>query len=378
VQPVRMGELSNVSLTANERQEIERGQAAVNRRRAEFAFCANGSRKTDHKPQPPQIKQPAKAETVQAETIPSQYPEQVSFYTFMGLQAARRFAGSGGAWRLYTLAKALDGHGREAAGEIEADKLRAYALDLGAHPHTYRNWYKSAVKIGLLDPVQKKSGAWRLILPSAGKAAYYMGTDDIGRKANMSAADLIGNGWKSRVNTVLAARGLQISRERNQKVFNVAASTQRYRDNQAGVNRQANYAQSDYKADSLPMLKEFGQYKGLFVASNKRVYWRLPDTRTTDIVKDAGKGRGRKAKAELRNLQDQEHNSAFKMQRANGDDPGVDSSEFVRLFCNTQAQRKASEKKVSRQDNFTVTEIYQAAYENKESGAGIWDVFGQM
>ena len=365
-----------MSLTANELQEIERGQAAINRRRAEFAYMRNGSRKQPKQPKPPEITKP----TLEArrEYKCSEYPEKVTYYLSMGLRAARRYSGSGGAWRLYVLAKALDGHGREARGQIEAEQLRTFALDLGVNPRTYRRWYKRAISFGLLDPVQNKRGAWRLILPSAGKAAHYIGADDIGRKIEIEAGDLIGKGWKARINSGMAAQGLQISRERQQKKYNVPASTQRYRDNQAGVTRTANYAILDkkYTANCLPGLQEFSHHKGLFVANNGRIYTRKPDTRTTDITTDAGKSRGRKAKAELRNLQDQEHNGAFKMQRANGDDPGVDFSEFVRLFCRTSAQRKASERKIK--NNLSVSEIYQAAYDNKTSGAGVWDVFGQM
>lgn len=364
-----------MTLSANDLQIIQAGQAAINRRRAEFAFMQNGSRPTEYKPTPPTIETPQERPQAAQKPTPTEYPEAVTFYLVMGLQAARRYSKIGGAWRLYVLAKALDGHGREAVGSVQADDLRTYALHLGVNPKTYRRWYKRAVNAGLLDPIQGKGGAWRLRLPSPGKAALYMGADDIGRKIEISAADLIGNGWKARVTSGLSARGLQISREKQQKTYNIPASTQRYRDNQAGVERQANYAQSDYKADSLPMLQEYGHYKGLFVANNKRVYWRLPDTRTTDIVTDIGKGRGRKAKAELRNLQEQEHNGALKKQRANGDDLVVNSSEFVRLFCHTPAQRKASERKVSRRDNLSVSEIYQAAYENDTSGAGIWDTY---
>lgn len=362
-------------LSAKYLQEIARGQAAINRRRAEFAFMQNGSRHAPKKPEAPKTETPQERPQQANQDKPTEYPEKVTYYLVMGLQAARRGSGSGGAWRLYVLAKALDNHGREAQGTIDADQLRAFALHLGVASRTYRRWYKRAVNAGLLVPVQNKGGGWRLHLPSAGKAAYYMGADDIGRKVQISPEDLIGNGWKARVTSGLSARGLQISREKQQKTYNIPASTQRYRDNQAGVERQANYAQSDYKADSLPMLQEYGHYKGLFVANNKRVYWRLPDTRTTDIATDAGKGRGRKAKAELRNLQEQEHNGALKKQRANGDDLVVNPSEFVRLFCHTPAQRKASERKVSRQDNLSVTEIYQAVYENETSGAGIWDAY---
>jgi len=52
------------------------------------------------------------------------------------------------------------------------------------------------------------------------------------------------------------------------------------------------------------------------------------------------------------------------------------ASEFVRLFCHTPAQRKASARKVARQDNLRVTEIYQAVYTNERTGAGIFDTYG--
>ncbi len=365
------------TLSANDLQIIQAGQAAINRRRAEFAYMQNGSRPTEYRPTPPSSETPQERPQAAQKPTPTEYPQDVTFYLVMGLQAARRYSKIGGAWRLYVLAKALDGHGREAVGSVLDDDLRAFALHLGVNPKTYRRWYKRAVNAGLFDPIQDKRGAWRLILPSPGKAALYMGADDIGRKVEISAADLIGAGWKARVNAGLSARGLQISRERQQKTYNIPASTQKYRDNQAGVNRQANYACSDYKADELQGLKEFSNHKGLFVASNKRVYWRLPDTRTTDKATDAGKGRGRKAKAELKTLQEQDQNGALKRQRALSGDLAVNDSEFVRLFCHTPAQRKASERKVSRRDNLGVSEIYQAAYENLTSGAGVWDTYEQ-
>ncbi|MBT5119640.1 MAG: hypothetical protein HOM34_02830, partial [Planctomycetes bacterium] len=223
-----------MALSALERQQALDGLASANLRRAEFAYMANGSRKTQYAPQPPEITQ-LTPEPVTIQAPESQYPETVTFYTLMGVEAAKRASGTGGAWRLFTLAKALDGHGREAVGRISLDDLRDFVRSLGVTSRTWRRWYRQAVEIGLLDPVQNKSGAWALILPSAGKAAHYMGADDIGRKVEMSAADLIGKGWKSRVWAGYeAARGLQISREKMQKITGVAASTQCYRDNKAG------------------------------------------------------------------------------------------------------------------------------------------------
>ena len=369
-----------MSLTANQLQEIQAGQAAINRRRAELAFCANGSRTQPNRPTPPEITPTEPQERPQRadQDKPTKYPQEVNFYALMGVHAAQRYSRIGGGWRLYVLAKALDGHGhgREAVGSVQTDDLREFALALGVIPRTYRRWYRQAVQAGLFDPVQSKSGAWRLILPCAGKAAHYMGADDIGRKVEMSAADLLGKGWKANVWAAFeAARGLQISRDRLEQMTGVPTSTQRYRDNQAGVQRTANYAQSDYKADHLPGLQELSDHKGLFVANNGRVYWRLPDKRTTDAATDAGRGRGRKAQSELNTLNEQDQDGALLEQRAlSGDLAG----EFIRILCKTPAQRRASERKVARQDNLHVTDIYQAVYTNETSGAGIWDTYGQI
>jgi len=239
-----------MSLSANDLQIIQAGQAAINLRRAELVYMQNGSRASEYKPTPPEKtptepqERPQQAQANQ----PTKYPQDVSFYALMGVHAARRYSRIGGGWRLYVLAKALDGHGREAVGSIDLDDLRAFAQYLGVIPRTWRRWYRQAVQTGLFDPAQTKGGAWRLILPSAGKAAHYMGADDIGRKVEMSAADLLGKGWKANVWAAFeAARGLQISRDRLEQMTGVPTSTQRYRDNVAQVQRTANYAQSDYR-----------------------------------------------------------------------------------------------------------------------------------
>ena len=370
-----------MSLSAADLQIIQAGQVAIDRRRAELAFCANGSRAQANRPTPPEIKptEPTQAPQQAQADQATEYPETVTFFALMGVHAARRYSRIGGGWRLYTLAKALDGHNREAVGSIQSDDLRAFAQYLGVIPRTYRRWYRQAVEVGLFDPVQTKRGSWRLILPSAGKAAHYIGADDIGRKVEMSAADLLGKGWKANVWAAFeASRGQQISRDRLEQMTGVPTSTQRYRDNQAGVTRTANYAILDkkYTANCLPGLQEFSHHKGLFVANNGRIYTRKPDTRTSDIATDAGKGRGRKAQAELNTLQEQDQNGAFIEQRALSGD--LAASEFIRVLCKTPAQRKASERKAARQDNLRVTEIYQHAYTNETSGAGIWDTYGQI
>ncbi|MDX8400539.1 MAG: hypothetical protein R8K20_09885, partial [Gallionellaceae bacterium] len=158
-----MGGKSKVSLSASDRQEIVNGQAAINRRRAEFAFMANGSRTQSSKPQSPALAQPPQA----PETAPeNQYPYRVTFYTAMGIDAARRCSGVGGAWRLYVLAKALD---RQGLGKIPRAELRAFALDLGLNPRTYQRWIDQAERRGVLSFYKIKSGEWWVNLQSPGK-----------------------------------------------------------------------------------------------------------------------------------------------------------------------------------------------------------------
>ena len=108
-----------------------------------------------------------------------------------------------------------------------------------------------------------------------------------------------------------------MARERLQKVYNVPVRTQRLRDRQAGVKRQRHYSKSDLKADSLTITQEYSKHKGVFLAGNKQLYWRLPDSRTTDLAQYVGRGRARKAIAKLRRLQ--ELNGLFRRQQALSD-----------------------------------------------------------
>ncbi len=359
-----------MSLSAIQLQEIERGQAALKRRRAEFAFCANGSRTQPKKPEAPRIEQETKPEAIQ-EKPTEEYPQDVSFYTYMGIDAARARSGVGGAWRLYILAKALD---QDGVGRVALADLRGFALHLGLNPRTYQRWINQAERRGVLSYFQKESGEWWVNLQSPAKLCHAMGWDAIGKKMQINPALLIGKGWKANVWTSVSAgrHGRQISRERLQKAYNVPARTQTYRDNQADVNRQANYANTGIIANSADVnawQENNPQWKGLFRASNGRLYRRLPDTRATDRVIFIGTGRSEKALKELRHLQDI-------TARYKGDwalDNGIEDTEFIRLFNRNSKQLKTTERKLKRQDKPRVVDVFQYIYDSKDSGAGIWD-----
>ena len=363
-----------MSLSAIQLQEIERGQAALKRRRAEFAFCANGSRTQPKKPEAPRIEQETKPEAIQ-EKPTEEYPQDVSFYTYMGIDAARARSGVGGAWRLYILAKALD---QDGVGRVALADLRGFALHLGLNPRTYQRWINQAERRGVLSYFQKESGEWWVNLQSPAKLCHAMGWDAIGKKMQIDPALLIVPGWKANIWASVSAgmNGRQISRERLQKVYNVAARTQTHRDNQADVNRQANYADTGIIANAADVKaweQNRPEWKGLFRASNGRLYRRLPDTRATNKVILIGTGRGRKALSELRHLQD--ITACYKRDQALAN--GIEDSEYIRLFNRNPKQLKTSKRKLERQENPRVVDVFQHVYDNKDSGAGIWDTISR-
>jgi hypothetical protein len=216
-----------------------------------------------------------------------------------------------------------------------------------------------------------------LILPSAGAAAYSMGCENVGnRKAEMNACDLIGKGWKARIWAAyeVTFNGKPISRERMQKIVNVPVSTQRYRDTQAGVERQQNHARLNYKADALPMLKEYGHHKGLYVRKDGYIGSRKPDSRYSDVAFRAGKGRARKANATLHRMQRIGGLSLMRQALSLDVTPELiatnEKSVYVRQFNFTPKQRKTTEKKLARLDLRT-PDIYEYSHETTK-GSRVW------
>jgi hypothetical protein len=306
--------------------------------------------------------------------LTSRYPERVYFDASMGVHAARKSSRVGGGWRLWVLAKALDTAG---IGYVQRDDLHAYALSLGVSPRQWRRWIDEARNNDLVRDWQRKTGEWMLSLPSWAKAAYAIGCSSVGsRKVWMKAADLIGAGWKARVWAAYEASfgGTPVSRERMQKLVNVAASTQRYRDNQAGVQRIANYARLEKASpDMAAGLAEYGygQHKALFISRDGYLYSRKPDTRLTDLADRGRKGRARKANASLTRLQRQ--NGLSKMRQAFCDDAKSDlatnQSDYVRMFHYTDRQRKVAERCLRK--TAIDHDVYGFSHTAK-SGAMVW------
>ncbi len=281
----------------------------------------------------------------------------------MAIEAARRNSRMGGAFRLWLLARALDTAG---AGRVKRDDLRAALVSCGVNPRNWQRWITEARNRDLFTDVQSAAGEWYLVLTGAPRVALSMGLDSVGSRAAINITELFAPGWKAKVFSSWED-GKQISREQIQKTLNVSRSSQKYRDNQAGVKRDRNYSKSALKADSLTGIQENTKHKAPFILRDGFIAWRLPDTRHATATRPAGKGRGRKIRTYLHNSQQK---GLSNMRRALSDGG---SSDFIRLFNLTRAQRKQAERKLSKNDTSRkqITELYQRG-EACKSGAIFW------
>ena len=291
-----------------------------------------------------------------------QFPKTITTYPILGIEAARRSSGIGGAWRVWVLAKALDVIG---LGMVRRDDLRAFAVFLGVNVRTWQRWTNEARAAGFIMDIQK-GAEWWLLLPSAARVAMAMGLANVGtRKVTIPAGAVIGQGWKARIFTAWE-HGKHISREKIQKEINIPVSTQRYRDSQVGVKRERNYSKSNLRGDSFAGVREYTKHKAPFISGNGFIYWRLPDRRFTKHAQPARKGRARKVNQTIRNANQK---GLSIMRRALSD--GTTRGQWVRLFNLTEAQRRQSERKINRH-NIRVIELYQRDHETPR-GAVVWE-----
>ncbi|GJQ37439.1 MAG: hypothetical protein JETCAE01_34490 [Anaerolineaceae bacterium] len=312
----------------------------------------------------------------------NRYPETVNFYPVMAIHAARRSSRIGGGYRFYVLAKALDKQGR---GAVSRDALRAYAEYLGVSTRQYNRWMTEARNTGLFFDVQRESGEWEVVLPSAGAAMYAMGGDSVGnRRAEIKPEHLIGKGWKARIWAAyeVTHNGKPVSRERMQKIVNVPVSTQRYRDAQAGVERVQNHAKLNdkppalgKKADYLSMLREYSKHKGLYIRRDGHVGSRKPDSRYSNIASRGGRGRSKKANKTLHRMKLQNGLSLMRQALSSAVTPETaeNQSVYIRLFNYTPAQVKATERKLtdSKGNVWRDFDIFQYSHDSR-NGAKVW------
>ncbi len=294
------------------------------------------------------------------------YPVNVTFYSLMGIEAARRGSGSGGAWRLWVLARALDNAGR---GIIKRDDLRAFVVGhLGVNRMTWKRWYSDAMRLEIFKESRNAAGVWYMVFSNAGIIGAALGcVDGVGRRVTMPAAALVGYGWAARVFAAheVTYKNKPIARETMQKKINVSRSTQQYREARAGVKKIMNIAKMNRGADHLPGVVDHDRNPGAWFVDKKGILnRRLPNTYQYKNAVLSQRGRGRKVNRILRGLiNSQQQSSLLKMERAQSfidADESETPGDVIRLYNMTPEETKHSKKKIQHNDpRHEIAGVYQ-------------------
>ena len=280
-------------------------------------------------------------------------PVEVTFYSLMGVEAARRGSGAGGAWRLWVLYRAMDPNG---SGKIKRDDLRAFVLSLGVNRQTWARWYSEAMRAEMFKESRSAAGVWWMVFANAGIIGAALGcAAGVGRRVTMKAVDLVGYGWKARVYAAHENiyNGQPIARETIQKKINVARRTQQYREARAGVKKITNIVKLNMGADYLPgMIEHDRNPRAFFVDKDGTLNQRLPNSYQYKKASLSARGRGRKVNRIIRSiLHLQQQSSLSKMGQAQSfidADGNENTSDVIRLYNKTPDQTKATADKVKK------------------------------
>jgi hypothetical protein len=277
----------------------------------------------------------------------STFPNDLRFIPIQGIKSFRAGTGTGGAWRLFVLAKNLDTTGR---GHVSRELVRAFALSLGINSKTFDRWLNSARVSGFVSDIQRKTGEWDLLLISHEKVVSILDHNKNIRPIYISlpACLLISKGWKSYVFAAWQAQFTNngerlVSQKKQFEITGVSEQLQRQYNREAGVTSKKNYAISNIHANGFHGVLEFGSRAGLFKYWNEKTHqlylgWRIPNTRIFSLLRTSGSHKTRRA---------------------------------LSLFNKTVEQYSNSMKALRKQQTNTFSELY-VFYRNSKSGNGLW------
>jgi hypothetical protein len=278
-------------------------------------------------------------------------PTTIKIYPNLGLSAIKYNAG--GAWRLWEFARFLDKSG---SGAILEEELLDLCKSLNVNGGTYQRWLRQAKALGLFRSVYNDK---KLLILSLIKTCLTFNCVRINtRRVEMPINCFTDKRWRAFVwsGYEMEFRGHPISRETLYKLTGKHPCTQRRNDNSTEVVRHKNYALSNMNESHLPIEKEHGRHKGLFIintGSKKVLAWRLPDSRSSETVFLSGKGMSRKVNHILGSYQT----------------PGADA-EWIRLFNHTEDQLETTNKKLAKSEHRHPHEIYSLSHRTK--GVSLW------
>jgi hypothetical protein len=166
----------------------------------------------------------------------------------------------GGAFRLYVLARSLDPRG---AGHIDAETLRAAAVQLGVKPRTFAYWLADALKCEIFE---KKRGQV-LRIHSQGKVLRILGGRQVDhRKVIIPLKSLFKNGWRARVwATYIQANhnGNPISQKKLEELTGIPVRTQKSLNRYVSSRRQIGI--TNWPADHVTGMNEYSARGKAFV-----------------------------------------------------------------------------------------------------------------
>lgn len=296
---------------------------------------------------------------------PEDYPERVKVWALVGLRSIQ--VNKSSAWRVWSLAHAFD---RKGSGKVSRADLVQYLDRLGVQDRTRRRWITQAIRTGLfLKHGRGRSAVYYLI--SLGRAAVALdctGPDSPGRPAEISARNLIGEGWRSFVwSAFLTTVPGPASRIRMAEITAVPDRTQRSYEESLPVEtveKIQNYARSAIPADHITGLGEFPDSdRHYFLNRYGLVMQRLPDRRIVPegIAKSASRGRSRKAQRVI------SQSTSLHAER-------VDRV-IVRLFCETSKAAKAAIRRIRRSDSlFGPDEVFEYRGHSRKGRGALWEV----
>lgn len=298
-------------LSDADRLEVEKAQALLNNRRAEYAM-EHGAPKTYQarpvaKPIPlPQLSQPS---------------QPIKIWPLIVFAADKQRLG--GAIRLFFIARMIDKRG---SGKVAKAELLSWLQYLKVGDRKRRRWLAQAKAQGLIIEVDDF-----YYLVSLAKAALAVECNQVGRPAKIAVYSFVGNGWRAHVwaSYLSTLRGRPMSQATKETLTGVSVRTQRNYQAALPGQKRRNYTKTKHRGDRLTMFKEHGR-GACFVGRDGTIIFRLPDIRNVPgfIASPTPKGRSKKAQRIV-------NATSFQVERGNTD------ANLFRLFYEQNAHKAA-------------------------------------
>lgn len=317
---------------------IQEGMKLAARRKAEYNFAGAGV--GERRPNPIQAPLSSYIPTVQPPD-PTQAilgPKTLKIWPNIGLASIQ--AKHTGAWRIWSLAKALD---QEGVGIVSRFDLFQYLSSLGVDIRNRQRWLLDAIETRLL--IESKSNRV-YYLTSTEKAAIALNCNQAGKSASVPTRKLVCPGWRSFIwaahltgyNERLVSQTLKC------ELTGVSDRTQRNYQKLLPESLRKNYSHTRLNKGDIDQSKETtGRH---FFKWRDKVYQRLPDIRLVprEVARSLPKGRSRKIQKAINASKQARQSAINNTSSLVGRGTGI----CIRIFCECAKEIKRSQKRIEK------------------------------